>query len=689
MSDNDVRDIARRAGVELKWTDYADKPHDVPLDTVRNILAALRMPCRTKGDIDQSRRILDEAGAPRLVTALVGHAIDLPPTFNHGSSSARLTMEDGNRVDLHVTPTISGIRLPAVDVAGYHNLEIGNRDVAIAVTPSQCFSIESVAPGERIAGLAAQIYGLRHNNDCGIGDMAGVTALAETAATMGIDALALSPTHALFTADPGHYSPYSPSSRLFYNPLLANPAAIFGEARVARARTAAALGVGARERVTAPLIDWPESSRDKLAILRCLFEDFAGTDLVAQSFGTIAEDFQSFRDKNGLALEHHALFEALQEARLQVDSSAWSWRSWPVEWRDPESEVVRRFAGKNQREILFHIFLQWVADRSYGATQHAAKNAGMRLGLVSDLAVGMSSGGSHAWTNQSDILEGVEIGAPADLINREGQNWGLTTFSPTALARNSFDPFIMTLRSCMRHAGGVRIDHAMGLMHLWIVPHGAKASEGAYLTYPLKDLLRLTALESHRHRAIVIGEDLGTVPEGFRDQLEQARIYGMRVLWFERDANSFTAPQNWPADVVAMTSTHDLPTVAGWWSGRDLDTRATLSTLAKNEQADRVTDRTELWRSLSTAKAADGIMPTNNDVQRVADAAVAFIAETPSRLALLPLEDALASVEQPNLPGTINQHPNWRRRYPVDAANLLTDVHVHKRVEQLAARAAK
>jgi 4-alpha-glucanotransferase len=301
----------------------------------------------------------------------------------------------------------------------------------------------------------------------------------------------------------------------------------------------------------------------------------------------------------------------------------------------------------------------------------------------------MSSGGSYTWTNQSDVLLGVEIGAPPDLFNRAGQNWGLTTFSPTALARNGFEPFVKTLRACMRHVGGVRIDHAMGLMHLWIVPDGAKASEGAYLTYPLKDLLRLTALESHRHKAIVIGEDLGTVPGGFRNRLQETGIYGMRVLWFERDAKTFVRPQDWAADAVAMTSTHDLPTVAGWWSGSDLETRTKHSTLAKNERADRVTDRIALWNAFRDAKAAAGEPPSNVDVQQVTDAAVTFIAETPSRLALLPLEDALASIDQPNLPGTVDEHPNWRRRYPGDAATLLNDTSVANRVRRLAARETK
>ena len=183
--------------------------------------------------------------------------------------------------------------------------------------------------------------------------------------------------------------------------------------------------------------------------------------------------------------------------------------------------------------------------------------------MISDLAIGMSGSGSHAWMSQADILGGLEIGAPPDLFNVDGQNWGLTTFSPRALASSGYEPFTATIRACMRHAGGVRIDHAMGFMRLWVTPRGARPSEGAYLAYPLDDLLRLTALESHRHRAVVIGEDLGTVPEGFRDRLSQSGIYGMSILWFERNASRFKPPRRWPAETVAMTSTHDLPTVAG------------------------------------------------------------------------------------------------------------------------------
>jgi 4-alpha-glucanotransferase len=241
----------------------------------------------------------------------------------------------------------------------------------------------------------------------------------------------------------------------------------------------------------------------------------------------------------------------------------------------------------------------------------------------------------------------------------------------------------------MRHAGGTRIDHAMGLLRLWVIPTGAEPSDGAYLAYPVDDLFRLIALESRRHRAIVIGEDLGTVPPGFRERLARAGIYGMRVLWFERDEHGFVAPAAWPAEAVAMTSTHDLPTVTGWWSGHDLDSRqhCGLLTDVAGERVARIKDRQALWRAFQSAHVSNGNVPTRDEGQRVADASVNFIAATPSRLALLPLEDALAREDQPNLPGTIDAQPNWRRRYPSKAGALLDPPEVRHRIEVLAQRA--
>jgi 4-alpha-glucanotransferase len=538
-------------------------------------------------------------------------------------------------------------------------------------------------------GLAAQTYGLRSPDDCGIGDMAGVVALGRAAVALNAAALALSPTHALFAADPSHFSPYAPSNRIFYNPLHADAATIFGDERVAKAKSDEAHHNGG-VRDEASLINWPRATRLKMAVFRRLFEEFLVRDFSVDSRTALGKDFIQFRASQGPAMAAHALFEALHAARLRADSRDWNWQTWWPEWRDPASRAVRDFAAANEREILFHSFLQWIADRSFAAAQQKVTDAGMRIGLIADLAVGMSLDGSAAWGEQKDVLLGLQIGAPPDFFNTAGQNWGLTTFCPRALVAGGFAPFTGTLRACMRHSGGVRIDHAMGLMRLWVVPQGAEASEGAYLAYPFDDLLRLTALESLRHRAVLIGEDLGTVPAGFRARLSAAGISGMNVLWFERTGAqaSFRRPRTWPPDAAAMTSTHDLPTVAGWWRGRDIEVREQCGVIAdyESERDRREKDRRALWHAFRAARIVAGEAPPPAQSPQVADAAAKFIASTASHLALLPLEDALALEEQPNVPGTVEQHPNWRRRYDGEAADLLDRPEVRERLQPLAER---
>jgi 4-alpha-glucanotransferase len=601
----------------------------------------------------------------------------------------RIRYEDGSVADLSTRPAKDGVILPPIAQPGYHVLEIGQDRVTLAVAPAQCITIADLAPRERLWGLAVQIYGLRSCGDCGIGDMAGVLALAKSAASLRADALALSPVHALFAADPSRFSPYSPSSRLFYNPLHADPAALFDEASVASAQsqTAADLKCALDD---AAFIDWERSGRAKMAVFGRLFDNFLGAANAANTNAALQQDFAQFRTTHATSLAQHALFETLHAARLRADAQDWRWSNWPAEWRDPHSPAVKNFAAHNEREILFHSFLQWISARSLAAAQRQATDAGMRIGLIADLAVGMDDSGSATWSAQQDMLTGLHIGAPPDLFNNAGQDWGLTTLSPRALSARGFAPFVDTLRASMQHAGGLRIDHVMGLMRLWVIPDGAKAGEGAYLTYPLDDLLRLVALESHRHRAVVIGEDLGTVPVGFRERLVAASIYGMNVLWFERGPDGFAPPPSWPVNVAAMTSTHDLPTVVGWWRGRDIEVRGESGLVGSHEQqqelAARDNERQELWSAFRAAKVAAGEPPPAEDGQRVDDAATKFVASTPSRLLLLPIEDALGLDDQPNVPGTIDQQPNWRRRYRGKASELLSSSDVIERVKPLLAR---
>jgi 4-alpha-glucanotransferase len=689
MSEAAIHALAQSAGLSIDWRDHANNAQRVSTEALQRILAALGLPCDTAEQLSASELAVIIEGTPSLVTATAGQPIDLRlSSSSRVPDRVRVTQEDGKIIDLSVGHGPRGIRLPAIGAIGYHSCEIGDHRITLAVAPACCPTIADIAPNERVWGVAAQVYGLRSSGDCGIGDGAGVVALARKAAANKADVLALSPVHALFAADPNHFSPYSPSSRLFYNPLHADACVVFGEARVLKATAQAGVDESSRASEQRDLIDWPQSTRAKMSIFRRLFEDFATADLVAATTTPLGADFARFRVEGGKLLEDHACFEALHAERLRIDAAAWSWIEWPAQWRDPDSDAVRAFTAQNSYEIAFHCFLQWIADRSLAAAQAEAKRAGMRIGLIADLAIGMSGAGSHAWTRQQDILVGLEIGAPPDQYNAKGQNWGLTTFSPRALSRGGFAPFIATLRACLRHAGGARVDHAMGLLRLWVIPRGAVPSQGAYLAYPIDDLMRLTKLESSRHRAIVIGEDLGTVPVGFRERLTAAGIYGMRVLWFERERNRFAPPQAWSADTAAMTSTHDLPTVAGWWRGTDIEVRSQIGLVPdpEKEKAERLKERRSLWRAFRRAGVAIGDLPAATAPSLVVDAAVKFLAETPSHLTLLPLEDALALEEQPNLPGTIDEHPNWRRRYPGQAQDLLEAPAVRQRIAPLVRR---
>jgi 4-alpha-glucanotransferase len=644
MSDAALCDLAAQAGILVDWTDAAGAPKTVAPETLRQMLTALGLPCRTAGDLTESRRRLarQAAGLPALIVADAGKPIPLGVGVR---GVAKLELENGKTRDIKPRARGGQWELPPIAATGFHRLRIGRRQTMIAVAPPRCYAVNDISR-RPIWGLAAQIYGLRRDGDGGIGDFGGVVELARAAAPFGCDAVALSPIHALFGAHPNCFAPYSPSSRSFLNPLHADPALVFGAAPVEEAQ-AVAWGCGAG----GALIDWPARAAEKHALFRALFAAMPRSSAVTA-------DFVRYREANGEALKRHAQFEA--------------------------GEVPR---ADRAREISYHIFLQWLAERSLAAAQSAARAAGMRIGLIADLAVGADSGGSDAWSRRDEMLTGLAIGAPPDLFNPRGQNWGLTAFSPRAFIQSGYAPFLDMLRAGMRHAGGIRIDHAMGLRRLWLVPEGASSADGAYLSYPLEDMLRLIALESARHRAIVIAEDLGTVPPGFSDRLARAGILGMRILWFERDGARFLPPDKWRRAATAMTSTHDLPTVAGWWRGTDIATKAKLGLLdgergARAAREERGRDRAELWRALK-AGGARGKQPSPGQSNPVVNAALRFVARTPSCLALIPLEDLVGEPAQPNLPGTIDEHPNWRRRQKAGAAKLLGAPKVAARLRAL------
>ncbi|MBL6751371.1 MAG: 4-alpha-glucanotransferase [Nevskia sp.] len=687
MTDAALTELARLAGLSVQWQDYRGAVHAVSEDSLRGILAALDLPCGSPQQAAQSLASLQNELArndlPPLLTATAGQAIDVTSAELVPGHVLRLTLESGARRDVVVEARGGHLYLPPLAEPGYHRLQTDRQSVVLAVAPQRAFGPADLG-GRRIWGTAAQLYALRRPGDGGAGDFTALEALVRAAGRRGADAVAISPVHALFGADLNRYSPYAPSSRLFLNPMYADPASVLPGG--ALAGIVAALGLqdelGRLERLA--LVDWPAVARARMAILRVVFERLwpGFPDMGGSPLPGLAAEFAAFRKAGGAALEDHARFEALHA--VQFAQGRWHWRDWPEGLRSARSRSVSAFAGHHLREVGFHVFLQWLAQRGLAAAQAAARGAGLSIGLVTDLAVGTDSGGSHAWSRPHDMLTGLSVGAPPDELGPEGQVWGLTTLSPRALRLQGFAPFLDTLRASLRHAGGVRIDHVLGLNRLWVVPEGATALDGSYLRYPLPDLLRLIALESVRHRAVVIGEDLGTVPAGFRDELGAAGVMGMRVLWFERDHGFFIEPARWSARNMATTSTHDLPPVAGWWRARDIGWRSRLGlqTEAQRAQAEagRAGDRQALWNAFLHAGVAAGAEPAADEPAAVVDAAVRFVARTPEPLAVVPLEDLAGLDEQPNLPGTIDEHPNWRRRMPADAEALLAQPAVAARI---------
>ncbi|WP_028237924.1 4-alpha-glucanotransferase [Stutzerimonas azotifigens] len=679
MNERRLHELAEAAGLSIDWVDADNRDQRVSPEVLRGVLAELGLRADSDADIDASldklRSTSGGANLPPLLTVDRHHALDLQPYFSPGERWM-LTLEDGERREGRLDDQA---RLQGVDRIGYHQVSIGDRHFGLAVAPAHCPTVTEIA-GEAAWGLTVQLYGLRRPGDGGLGDTQALEALARNAAAHGAQALGISPVHAMFSAHIEQYSPYSPSSRLFYNVLHCAPGSILGERPLRQAIESCGLGEELARLEGLELIDWPAIARSRQRLLRALYDDFR-TGGNAQ-----AQDFESFRAAGGEALENHCRFEALHGHMLSAEGHPQHWRHWPEHYRDPGDPAVKRFADEHADEVSYHAFCQWLMARGLERAQQAAKAAGMPIGLIADLAVGADGGGSQAWSRQGELLASLSVGAPPDIMNRDGQNWGISAFSPWGLKQHGFRAFIEMLRANLAHAGGMRIDHVLGLKRLWVMPAGADPKQGVYLNFPFDDMLRLLCLEAWRHGAVILGEDLGTIPPGLRDVLAARGVLGMRVLLFEQHNGHFQAPQQYSAQALATTTTHDIPTIAGWWQGRDIDWRIRVGQV-------REEDRTQQWHAreherggLNHALRADSGAHGHEllSTEQAVDASVGFLGHTPAPLVLLPVEDALGLEEQPNMPGIVEIHPNWQRRYPGDSATLLDGPVAARRLARLA-----
>ncbi len=625
--------LAGMAGILAEYLDLERVRHRAPPETKRALLDAMGL------DGDPAMRLAElevETRRPIPRALAVQAATDAELSF----PGWVLRLESGESHAGHGP-------LPPLPL-GLHTLEVADAEALLIAAPPQAPSPAETAARRRPWGLTAALYGLHsQRRDARLGDYVHLAEAAEWLTPLGADFLGLNPVHALGAASDA-ISPYSPSHRGFLNTL-----------------HIAVDGVAPHAPAAGELVDYAVRA-DKDRALRQRFAAFRDE----------TGDFAAFRHRRGRALEDFALFEALSE-RYGED-----WRAWPAGLGAPDAPDARRFAAENATAVAYHAWLQWLADAQLGAAQVRARAAGMSMGLYTDMAVGVRAGGAEVWANPDVFAHGVSLGAPPDHFNPHGQTWGLAPLSPLGLARAGYAPFVETVRAVLRHAGLARIDHVLGLARCFWVPETGEAP-GAYVRYPLELLLAIVRLEATRLGCVVVGEDLGNVPEGLRDKLDAARLFGCTVMQFERDAaEALKSPHTHRANTLASFGTHDTPTLKGWWEERDIDWRLAFGQFdagaAAAERAGRARDRARLMQLLAEEDLWPAEPAPESLTTPLAAALHALLARSAAELVAVQLDDALGVLDQPNFPGTIEEHPNWRRRCPQALERLADDPNLRR-----------
>ncbi len=645
--------LAVAAGIAPDWWDIDGARHKVSPDTQRALLAAMRLPAgATEQARDSLRRFAEEQHRRAVPHALVvreGTAAELMLAVEPARHLV-LEGEDGAQEPIAITAEEAGertcadgrrcptwrVRLPLLPVGRWRLWLEGAPGIvcALTVAPATCYLPPALRGGGRRFGVVAHLYSVPRAGDQGIGDFTTLASLAGAAARAGAAVVGLNPLHALFPDQRERASPYHPSDRRFIDPIYIDVTGEEGGLDAPAARAAVAHHAAAfAELSAARLVDYPAVWAAKRAVLEAACAAFRRDG-----------DMDLFRAYGGSALERFATFQAIAEQRPGED-----WHHWPEALRDPER------ATADPARVRFHIWLQWLADQQLAA---AAEGSGLAIGLYRDLAVGTAPDGAEAWAGARLLAAGVSVGAPPDPFSAHGQIWHLPPFDPWRLRADGYRGLAGVLGANMRHAGALRIDHAMGLARLFWVPEGASGADGAYVAYPRDDLLGELALESQRARCLIVGEDLGTVPEGFREALAAAGVFSYRVLWFERDGPGFLPPARYPAQAVACVSTHDLPTLAGWRAGADITERAALG------QIDAAAARAERTAEIAALTQAIGGPPD-------APAVHGFLAQSPCALVLTQADDLSGERDALNLPGTDRERPNWRRKLAQPVPALL------------------
>jgi glycogen debranching enzyme GlgX/4-alpha-glucanotransferase len=692
--------LARAAGIAPEWWDVGGRHTRVSDDTRRALLAAMRLPAGTDGEARDTLRHLsddlDRRALPHALVARTGEPVILRGGIEPGvprrpiwltieredgkTERVRLGTDDGVQTEFTGADGLPArtwqVALPALP-EGRHSIrrEDAPDDIChLTVAPQRCFLPDAIRRGGKRFGISAQLYALRRENDQGIGDFTALALLAEAAGRERAAAIGINPLHMLFPEDRERASPYHPSDRRFLDPIYID--VMDGVADPNRA----AASVGRAAQTFTDLIAYSAVWALKREILERQFADFTAAE---QANSSVAAGFRSFVDEHGADLSRFATFQAIAETL-----PGQSWRQWSGGLSSPGSEATREFARAHAGRVRFHQYLQFLADRQFATAAARGAASGLEVGLYRDLAVGAAPDGAEAWARVEELAHGAWVGAPPDPFAAEGQNWHLPPPLPLRLAHDGYASFAALIAVNMRHAGALRIDHAMGLSRLFWIPDGGRGADGAYVAYPFADLVGQVALESARARCMVVGEDLGTVPEGFRPVLTEADILSYRALLLEREGHRFKPATSYPVRSVACVSTHDLPPLAGWWEGTDIQERMELGLIEHGSGAEneRQAERDALVDTLAEAGCLARTEAGIPSVEEVVAAAHEFVASTPADLMFVQAEDLAGMRVGVNLPGTDKERPNWRLRSPVTVETLLTGATARTILETIRAR---
>lgn len=695
--DDPLSRLAALVGIEPAYFDIFGRRHETSVDTKARILAALGFDVSSIAALEAAVRAMEEEPwrerlAPFVVrtSQAAGFALDLfsPAEEAYDHCNWQVVLEDGEimrdsyrpeDLPLLAARDIDGRRIEQRRLhirqpipTGYHRLHIVGRRAAeatLVIAPPRCYvPAELDEEDGRGWGLSAHLYTLRSNYNWGIGDFSDLARLCRLAGELGAAAVATNPFHALFPRRPADASPYAPSSRLFLNPIYIDATIVPGFSECAAAHVSAATLTSLRN---AKLVDYPNVWAAKLNAFEALFAEFQHRYARGDETHHEAVNFRRFVAEGGAALQNFAAFSVLDELYQSRNEGSVPWSQWAESYRAPDGTAVERVIRERSDRVTFHKYLQYLADHQLRAIAEQTKEAGRPSWLVRDLALGASPDGADTWMLQKAFALDSRCGAPPDDFHPDGQEWGVVPLHPLALRRD-YSPFIAMLRANMRHAAGLRIDHIIGLQRQFMVPLGERPSQGCYINFQLDEMTAILALESHRNSCMVIGEDLGTVPEGFRDRMREKATFGCAVLYFERaEDGRFKAPLEYPRQVAASASTHDLPTLVGYRRGEDIAVRRRLGTYTEAAAQGLLAERQRDCQRLLEALALAGFpVPSardddSGDPVPFLHAVHAFLAASSAKLFFAQLDDLLAEPDQVNMPGTVDEYPNWRRKLSV------------------------